>query len=763
MKLENLNPLTWLRAGATVPAKPKNIPDVLTIEAEGDVSILEAAAGDEGKEEKVPTFSMVAYTGGKMRPLGFGVDVVADLKGVRIAAGKRPALYQHNADSPVGHFEAGDIVNDGKRIKASGVLSVDGAERQKLIQSSRDGFPWKASIGARYSWDDMEFIAADQSADVNGKKQRGPFYLVKAATIYEISFVTIAGDDSASAAVKATSSMEGSMKFEAWLQAKGWDINLLTAGQLGVLRASWEAELKASGQGDPADETPSAQDDPNKPPKNGNSRLNAGGDLSPGDGEDPIQQLRLNAAGEIKRQSTIASLFAGSRLDDAKRGELHAQAIEQNWSTDKVELEILRAGRSEIGAGGQFHIQSQKDRTSNNVLTAATSLAMGVPEEIVARGMSQDDMNLANEQRYRNVSLHSLMARTFLEANGYSYHGSQKSDEFLELVCMADRKLRGGKRYNSLQASGNTTISLTGILGESGNRVMIAAFEEQETVNGELCRPASHSDFKAVKRLRLDINGGYQKVGPDGQLKHSKMSESQFSNKLDTHGTLLTLTRQDQINDDLDAFVQINRQLGVMAALIMEEEFWKMVLANANAFFSELNKNLIHGTDYALSLPGLTKAASVFNRRVKSDGSPILISPKLMAVGTMLETTAMDLYVETDAQVTTTANKPQFAKNRHRGKYKPVVSGYLDNTDIKDRAGNSIPNQSESQYILFADPKVRAAFSCATLNGQQMPTIQSEESDFTTLGIQYRAFHDFGFGEEEPEAACMFTGVADPG
>ncbi|MHC2067625.1 phage major capsid protein [Bremerella sp. T1] len=746
-------------AAAGLPNAPTELPEVLTLEAEGDVEWIKANGEEDGDEgAATPKFSMVAYRGGKMRPAGWGGDVVLDLAGTTIAKGKRPALYNHNSQTPVGHFEDGGIQNNGKQIKAEGVLSVESDEQRKIIQSSRAGFPWKSSIGAAPDWSKIEFVDAGDSRRVNGKVQRGPFTYVKAAQVHEVSFVTIAGDDTSSAAVKANRSMEGShtMTFEQFLEANGYDIETLTEKQLKPLRAAWKAELKASGD--------DGGNDSDAEPGNTRRELNAGGNTQTNqqpENELPslADQLRAEGAAEVERQSKLRGLFAGAQLPEDRRGELLAQAISENWNNDRAELEILRAGRGDVGNGGQVAIHSRNKNLTAGALSASVAQTIGVPEEIAARGVSEKDMNIAAEAENRGLTLHALMDVIFLKANGYQYSGNRKSPDFVRAVGRADRQLAAAGFSSSLNASGNTTISLTGILGNVGNKAMLAAFESVETVYQQLCRMASHSDFKPRSTYRLDIDGGYKLVGPDGLLKHSEMSETGFTAKVDTYGTMLTLTRQDMINDDLDAFAQIATQLGIMAGTVMEEVFWKLVLGNFNNFFSVANKNKLSGAQYSLGIEGLQKAVSAFNKRVKKDGSPILLSPKKIAVGTLLEDTANDLYVEKDVQVTGTASKKSIASNRHRGKYMPVASPYLDNEDIRDREGKAIPNQSASKYILFADPKNRAAFVCATLNGNNLPTIESDESAFNTLGMQWRGVHDFGFGEGEPEAALEVDGT----
>ncbi len=70
------------------------------------------------------------------------------------------------------------------------------------------------------------------------------------------------------------------------------------------------------------------------------------------------------------------------------------------------------------------------------------------------------------------------------------------------------------------------------------------------------------SDFKEVSRYRLLGTGGFEQVAPDGELKHGKLSEQKYSNKADTYGQVVFLTRQEIINDDLGAFMDVPTQMG---------------------------------------------------------------------------------------------------------------------------------------------------------------------------------------------------------
>ena len=87
------------------------------------------------------------------------------------------------------------------------------------------------------------------------------------------------------------------------------------------------------------------------------------------------------------------------------------------------------------------------------------------------------------------------------------------------------------------------------------------------------------------------------------------------------------------------------------------------------------------------------------------------------------------------------------------------MSPYLNNTAIRDQDGKAITGQSDTGWYLFADPMVRAAIGVAFLNGQRLPTIESSETEFQTLGMQWRGYLDFGVAFEDPTAAEKNAGA----
>jgi len=445
-------------------------------------------------------------------------------------------------------------------------------------------------------------------------------------------------------------------------------------------------------------------------------------------------------AAEVRRVDAIEAACKG-------HPKLMARALEENWTIDRANLEVLRASRPAApkparGGAGDVHSNAQ-------VIEAALLMSTGIRAERAAKWYGEKVVDQATSREMRGVSLHYAMDRV-IEASGDSYRGARKTNSFINATLRAERKIRA--------STGFTTLSLSTLLESVANKALIDSYEAQETVWQEVCAIRNHADFKVHNRYRLDSKGAFQPVSQAGELKHVSLENAKYTNQVDTWGAIISLTRKMQIDDDLQAFLELPKVLGRLGKLAPEEEFWKLLLTNAGNFFGVGNNNLLTGAGSALDIAGLTAMETAFANQIDSNKKPILTPPGIMLVGSALKTAADQLYTDTTIVATTTANKPLTNGNPHKGKYKPVSSPYPNNTLIKDRDGADLPNQSATKWWMFCSPSARAALGMAFLNGQQIPTVETDEAAFDTLGMQWRAFLDFGVGTEDPSGAIQANG-----
>jgi hypothetical protein len=80
------------------------------------------------------------------------------------------------------------------------------------------------------------------------------------------------------------------------------------------------------------------------------------------------------------------------------------------------------------------------------------------------------------------------------------------------------------------------------------------------------------------------------------------------------------------------------------------------------------------------------------------------------------------------------------------------VSRYLSNSYYT--------GASSKAWYLLADPNDLPVIEVAFLNGQESPTIETADADFSVLGIQMRGFHDFGVSLQDPRGGCKSKGEA---
>lgn len=464
-----------------------------------------------------------------------------------------------------------------------------------------------------------------------------------------------------------------------------------------------------------------------------------------------LTRTRAEFAAELRRVAAVQAACKG-------HPDIAADAVEKGWTVERAELEVLRrAGRAAAAAGAP--LVPARPAADAQVLEAALCLAGGVRPAAVAGHLAAADrervMNEALSARFRGFGLHALMDATIHAAGGH-FVGSRKSNDFIREAIAADRTLRaaGGMQAG---AGGFSTVSLSGILGNVANKALIEAYTAVEVVWNMIAAVRSHSDFKANTRYRLDSTGAFKKVGQDGELKHVGLSEAGYTNQLSTYGAVIALTRQMMINDDLGAFLDLPKLMGRMGALRIEEAVFVLLLSNPSSFFAAGNRNLTTGAGGAFSLASLTTLEQKFRDQVDSNAKPILVSPQLVLVPTPLKVDADTIFAE--KLLITGENATKTARNPHAGKFKPVTSPYLNNTNVKDQDGAAITGQSATAWYMFADPNVRAAVAVAFLNGQQTPTIESADTAFDTLGMQWRAFNDFGVGMEDPAAAQKANGA----
>jgi len=667
------------------------------------------AAPTEGDAQKLRRFTMTAYTGGAMQLAGWRYPVVVDLAGLDVGRQRRPILLDHtrDVDFVLGQTDSVAVMNN--QLLVAGQVMGDSPKARQVIALNDRGFAWQASIGARA--EQVEFVPEGKTAQANGREFAGPVNIARRATLGEISFVVLGADENTSAQIAAEQAGDRrpetggeDMDFTQWVEAQGFIADTLTEQQRESLQALYRAQVE------------------------GHTPARAAASL-----QSPVSSLRSEAAAEVKRIAAIRKVCGG------KHPEIEAKAIEEGWDATRAELEVLRASRPQ---GPAIHTTNGKPPTAA-AIEAALCLSVRMPEAKVLTWYGPQTVEAAQSRDLRGLGLHELFYHVIHAAGGHARPG-RMTDDTIRTAFEADRALRAA-------AGGFSTISLSGILSNVANKALLEAYSAVEGVATRISAQADVNDFKQVTRYRLTGQGTFEKVGPDGELKHAQLTEESYTNQVDTYGKIIAMTRQMIINDDLGAFLQIPRILGRQSALAVESAVFTLLLANPGGFFSAANKNFFSGASSALQISALTTAEQLFLDQTDKDGKPILISPAILLVPTSLKVTAQQLMTETRVNETTTADKPKPANNPHAGKWEPLASPYLN--------AQGIAGGSATAWYLFADPADVAAIEIAYLRGMRTPTVESGETDFDTLGMKWRGYFDFGVAMQDFRAAVKSAGA----
>ena len=110
------------------------------------------------------------------------------------------------------------------------------------------------------------------------------------------------------------------------------------------------------------------------------------------------------------------------------------------------------------------------------------------------------------------------------------------------------------------------------------------------------------------------------------------------------------------------------------------------------------------------------------------------------------------LMKSTQLNETTPEGLAKPSTNPHAGKYEVVSSTYL--------SSNAFAGASSNAWYLLADPNRLPSLEVAFLGGVDRPTIERADADFSTMGIQFRGWLDFGVREQDYRGMLKVKGEA---
>lgn len=710
----------------TIIASAKKAIDRFTIDA--DVEIIAGESSEGGK--KTPTFRIVAYNGGELRTAEyirkFGKPVVIDLAGLSYSP-NITANMDHDSTQRVGHVT--DKTNDGRQLILAGLVSGTGPAAREVVDNAALSYPWQASVEA-IPTAPLEEVRAGQSVIVNGRTIVGPVLIARKSRLYGVAFLARGADETTSVSIAASAAepaKELDMKFEEWIIAMGFAAADLTPVQTAALQKKYDAEIKASAI-DPEIQAKGVKFDV------------AGLQLAFAKSDLEIDAAASEYAGQVEtvalNEIKAAGMVAVSKL---KR-----TALTEEWAPTRFEVEVIKATygmRADMLAKARPKgpaIHSRDNSTiSGDVIEAAACRVLGIDVE---KSYKPEVLETAH-RNFRNLGLQEMFIMAAAQ-NGYSGRQRINTDNIREVLAYA-------LPSTPIHAAAST-VSLSGILSNIANKMLLAGFMEEDQTWREFADVKPVSDFKTHTSYRMLDDMEYEQLGANGEIRHGKVGEETFERSADTFAKMFALTRKMIINDDLGAFDDLRTRLGRGASRKFRKLFWSTFISNS-AFFTSTRTNYITGATTNLLIDGVGLQAGITAyRKLKSTdkkqvgtGATSLGAPKKLLVPPELEFVAQKLYVS--GNLSTVQDD-----NIHRNKYVPYVVNELSDSDY--------PGYSATAWYLFGEMLKPVVVSF--LNGQENPTVESADADFSTLGVQFRGYHDFGVDFAEWLAGVKSKGAA---
>lgn len=503
------------------------------------------------------------------------------------------------------------------------------------------------------------------------------------------------------------------MEFEQWVEAQGFVLAELTDDQRASLQAAFDREQSA-------DTDPAPVVDPTPAP-------------TPAPAPDASAAAASAVKAERERVTGIEAACAGDWFGDAEMREsveeIRAAAIAGDESEAEVNaklIKLVRAKRAHVGTGVSVTGGDMDVRT----LEASVLLTHGHSGDKLVKEYGEQTVEAADKNR--GMRLRELMA-----------------------ACAAIDGVQLPRHFGNGTAwirAAFTSVSLSGILGNTANKSLLNAYNAVASAARLLAAVASVNDFKVHTRFRLTGDATFELVSPGGELPHGTFGEQSFTQQASTRGKFFMLTRENIVNDDLGAFLAIPTKIGRGAALSLEEVFFTLLLSNPSSFFSAGNGNFFDGAATNLQLSSLGTAVELFLQQTDPDGDPILLNPKFLLVPPELKITADELFQSTNLIAAGDTDLVRGERNVHAGKYEPIVSPYLSNSNFS--------GQSSTAWYLWGDPADVPTVEIAYLNGVQTPTIEEVAAPADVLGKGFRGFMDFGVAMQDFRGSVKSKGAA---
>jgi hypothetical protein len=612
---------------------------------------------------------------------GMMVPEVLLMSGLRIPTDKMLPLQDSHRTSSVFHTlgSFSDLHVAGDKYDGRASFSEDDDGNKAFIKV-KGGHVKSFSVG--YEVYKSVFVPENETQVIAGKSFIGPVRVVTDWEAYEISLTAFPADKGAQArsepqsqtpvnpsAKRADTKTGGSFFMNKWLR--------FILIQRGLAEGSTDEQAKTFFDALPIDQQQLAKRDADIAEK----AIATGG-------KDPEAETRAREEGqklEVERQSQIRSMCQVPGCEDLADELCKDPATTPDMASRKI-IERMKQTRAPVGT--RVALVADEREKFHRAAFHGIELRSGLIVENPAPGAME----------IRGMSLIRLAEECLIRA-GLPHRFSDPSE---------------------LMTRAMGTTDFVGILSNSANKVMQAAYNEADETWDIWVEIGEGRDFKSLSRPQLSESADLSLVKPNGEYNEVAFSEMAPDFTIKTYGAEAAFTRQMGIDDNLNAFMRIPQQFGRAAQRKIGDLVYNILTSNQAINSTGTSLALFHASHNNLMTPALNfgfEGISEMRRmmRVQKGLKDKTLSQKLKycLVPAALETVAEMFFAST--YIPQTGAGP--IDNPFKGKVRPVVESRLDANSIKAYYG-------VSDYRDGAGT-VEVAF----LNGVKNPTIVQFEGN----------------------------------
>lgn len=409
---------------------------------------------------------------------------------------------------------------------------------------------------------------------------------------------------------------------------------------------------------------------------------------------------------ERRRVAEITSAVRAAGLEQSFADTL----IENGTNIDRARaliIEEFAKGDPARGTRAQVTMGADERDKLRDAMTDGLLLRAGVPGDMSAERQ-------ATAREFRGMTLMD-MARESLERENISTRGLTRR----EIAMAALGLTRAGYQSSS---------DFPAILANSLNKTLRAAYQNMPRTFQPWTRRATASDFRDIIRTQFGADIDLKAIPEGGEYGYSGQVDGKEIYKVVKYGSIIAVTWETLINDDLNAFSRTPQQIAAKAAQKQSDIVYGLLLENpkmsdGSNLFSVSNHANTVTTGTVINIDSLAAARAAMRKQKDLGGDFINVTPRYLIVGPDKEQEAL--------QFLSNAYQPntQGQINPYTGLMEPIVEARV--------TGN--------QWYVSADPAQVDTLEYAFLAGEEELFTEQREG-FERDGLEWKVRMVFGAG-----------------